>query len=34
MIKISSTVNKTSRICLEKGVETYAQKTKDDEGAR
>ena len=34
MIKISSTVNKTSKICLEKGVEAYAQKTKDSEAAR
>lgn len=34
MIKINSTVNKTSRMCLGKGVETYPQKTMDDEAAR
>lgn len=34
MIKINSTINRTSRICLGKGVETYPQKTMDDKAAR
>lgn len=34
MIKINCAVNKTSRICLEIGGETYANKTKGDKTAR